>query len=170
MYTWTGSLIFFVKLTNLHLPREYCGQFATKLLLQLQPRSLSYAIRTPLRRHDLDWKLLLMLTFLTYLSWGFPKLYVTPNPSMTNASRLVSPFSSGLEPHPTVPSHLSTSHCVTPATAASNADPDSTNSAQPRIYHVTSQTLTSQVSVPRELPASVADRKFQVLMTIGTWQ
>ena len=46
-----------------------------------------------------------------------PIAHVFTHPSMTMASSVVSPFSSGLEPHPTDPSHLSISHCVTPATA-----------------------------------------------------
>lgn len=42
-------------------------------------------------------------------------------PSMINASSVVSPFSSGLPPKPTVPSHCSRSHTEQPSTMASMA-------------------------------------------------
>lgn len=40
-------------------------------------------------------------------------------PSIMNASNVVSPFSSGLPPKPTVPSHCSRSHTEQPSTIAS---------------------------------------------------
>lgn len=43
-------------------------------------------------------------------------------PSKIKASKVVSPFSSGLPPYPTVPSHCSISHCWHPASKASIAE------------------------------------------------
>lgn len=42
-------------------------------------------------------------------------------PSIMKASRVVSPFSSGLPPKPTVKSHCSCSHTEQPFSTASNA-------------------------------------------------
>lgn len=56
-------------------------------------------------------------------------------PSMIMASSAVSPFSSGLPPKPTVPSHCSRSHVPQPATTASTAlPPRAVNSFQAEIH------------------------------------